>query len=76
MTTGHPARASTTQSGSPSDTNRESIGSLELGDGLAHGRVQVGGTGQVMMYAVRDHFGIGFRIEAIAKSMSPSRSAS
>jgi len=51
--------------------NRESIGSLELGDGLAHGRVQVGGTGQVMMYAVRDHFGIGFRIEAIAQVDEP-----
>gem|GEM_PF-3013895 len=51
--------------------HRKSIGSLQLGDGLAHSRVQIGGSGQMIMDAVRDHLGIGFRIEAIAQVDEP-----
>ena len=67
MTTGQPSRASTMHSGSVSTIDRERIGAVQFGDGLAHRLEQIGGVRQMMVNAMRDDLGVGLRAEAVAQ---------
>ena len=53
----------------------ERVRAAQLGDGLLHGLEEVLGSAEVMMNAVRDHFGVGVRGEFVAELPRARRAA-